>query len=267
MAAHNPQIVAPWSRRKLIAALTGVAVMVLALVVGLVLAVHSALTSPLPDAAAATAVVLPLDREERRDVLAAEPMLQVSRSDSQGGTPAAVPGPVLEVPASTVIGAGKVASGFPHTPEGAIGQLAAIEVTVLSEMNVARVVEVWDAWAADGAGPVEQWRLMGHVRSFLAAMKMGDVLGQGARVTVTPAAAQTKASDGPDWTIACVLVDVRAVYRSEARMAYGYCERMVWDGQRWLIGPGTPPALAPSTWPGTDLAVEAGWRTWTRAAR
>ena len=134
-------------------------------------------------------------------------------------------------------------------------------------MNVARVVEVWDAWAADDAGPVEQWRLMGHVRSFLTAMKMGDVLEQGARVTVTPTAAQIKASDGPDWTIACVLVDVRAVYRSEARMAYGYCERMVWDGQRWLIASGTPPALAPSTWPGTDLAVEAGWRTWTRAAR
>ena len=50
MAAHNPQIVTPWSRRKLIAALTGAAVMVLALVVGLVLAVHSALTGPLPDA-------------------------------------------------------------------------------------------------------------------------------------------------------------------------------------------------------------------------
>ena len=71
-----------------------------------------------------------------------------------------------------------------------------------------------------------------------------------------------KATDGPDWTIACVLVDVRAVIAQEARMAYGYCERMQWAGNRWLIAPGTPPADAPSTWPGTDLAFQAGWQTW-----
>ena len=48
-------------------------------------------------------------------------------------------------------------------------------------------------------------------------------------------------------------------------MGYGYCERMLWSPaeQRWMIAPGNPPAVAPATWPGTELAQQAGWRTWT----
>ena len=30
-----------------------------------------------------------------------------------------------------------------------------------------------------------------------------------------------------------------------------------------MVAPGTPPAPAPATWPGTQLAHEAGWRTWS----
>ena len=43
-------------------------------------------------------------------------------------------------------------------------------------------------------------------------------------------------------------------------MGYGTCERLQWTGDRWLIGPGTPPVRAPSTWPGSDAAVRAGWQ-------
>ena len=93
------------------------------------------------------------------------------------GVPAATPGPTIDVPDSTVIGAGKVASGFPHTPEGAIGQLAAIEVAVLTEMSIPRTNEIYQAWAADGAAPVDQWRLTWHVQAFLAAANMGQTLG------------------------------------------------------------------------------------------
>ena len=46
---------------------------------------------------------------------------------------------------------------------------------------------------------------------------------------------------------------------------YGFCSRMQWHPveQRWLIAAGTPPAPAPSTWPGSVAAVEAGWLAWT----
>ncbi len=38
---------------------------------------------------------------------------------------------------------------------------------------------------------------------------------------------------------------------------------MQWVGGCWMVAPGAPPAPAPATWPGTQLAHEAGWRTWS----
>ena len=98
-------------------------------------------------------------------------------------------------------------------------------------------------------------------------------------VQVVPVAGQVKGVDGDDWVLACVLVQVTAVITTTARIAYGHCERMQWQGLpgqdtagrdaagqdaagRWMIAPGTAPAPAPATWPGTDTAAEAGWRTW-----
>ena len=87
-------------------------------------------------------------------------------------------------------------------------------------------------------------------------------------MVATPGAAQVKGVDGDGWVLACVLMDVRAVLVTDSRIGYGYCERMQWvggAGGRWMIAPGTPPARAPSTWPGTQLSIQAGWRTWTVA--
>ncbi len=88
-----------------------------------------------------------------------------------------------------MIGPAKVPSGFPQTPEGAIGQLAAIEVTVPSAMSIPRTNEVYEAWSSTGAAPIDQWRLTGHVQAFLAAAQMGQTMDPGAKVLVTPVAA------------------------------------------------------------------------------
>ena len=263
MAAPS-STVKPRSRGQLLAMLSGVALVAVALLVGFVLAIHSAVTgASVADTTEATTVApLPADQSQRRDTLAAAPMLKVSQQDATQGIPAATPGPGIEVPTPATIGPAKVTSGFPHTPEGAVAQLAAIEVAVLSEMSIARTAEIHQAWTADGAVPVEQWRMTRHVQAFLGAANMGQVKDPNARVMISPVAAQVKATDGPNWVIACVLTDVRAVIKTEARMAHGYCERMAWDGTRWLVAPGEPPAEAPSTWPGTELAFQAGWRTW-----
>ncbi|NHA01215.1 hypothetical protein G5V59_18825 [Nocardioides sp. W3-2-3] len=75
-----------------------------------------------------------------------------------------------------------------------------------------------------------------------------------------------KGTDGPDWTTVCVLMKVTASYKQEAQIAFAHCERMQWVGGRWMVAPGAPPAPAPATWPGTQLAHEAGWRTWSTDA-
>ena len=53
-----------------------------------------------------------------------------------------------------------------------------------------------------------------------------------------------------------------ASLQAEARVGFGHCERMAWVEGRWVIDAGIVPAWAPSTWPGSQKAAEAGWRPW-----
>jgi hypothetical protein len=138
-------------------------------------------------------------------------------------------------------------------------------------MSIAEVRAIHRAWADPGAPPVATWELTGNVQAFLASRAGRDATGMPPLVTATPVAAQVKGTDGPHWTLACVLLQVTARAATTATVAYGHCERMRWtttDGDgRWVIAPGLPPSTAPSTWPGTDLAAHAGWRTWATAAK
>jgi hypothetical protein len=45
-----------------------------------------------------------------------------------------------------------------------------------------------------------------------------------------------------------------------ARGATADCQRMVWTVDHWMIGPGTEPAVPPSVWPDTDVAIAVGYR-------
>lgn len=255
----------PWGRGKLLLLLASMATAAVMVVAGLGLLVYSSLTTPLPPETVRPGASASASGKALRDALAATPMLTVPDADTRGGTPAATPGRGIVVPDSTLIGPGRVPSGFPHTPEGAIGQLAAIEIAVLSQMSIAGTGEVYHWWAMTDAPAVEHWPLLRHVQSFLAGARMGPVKDPTTTIRLDPAGAQVKATDGPDWTIVCVLMAATVTIRTQARSGFGYCERMQWNpaSDRWLIGPGTPPALAPSTWPGTRLAQQAGWLTWT----
>ena len=104
---------------------------------------------------------------------------------------------------------------------------------------------------------------MAAVQAFLGSDAGPHVDEPGTAVVTVPSAAQIKGSDGDGWVVACVLLDVTVTVVTEARAAYGYCERLQWADDRWVIAPGAAPASSPSTWPGTDLAAAAGWRTWT----
>ena len=125
-------------------------------------------------------------------------------------------------------------------------------------MSIAAANHVYEQWALPGGVGVAGWEITQDVQAFLATAQMGSEKDMTSTVVATPAAAQVKGADGPDWVLACVLLDMRATITADARMGYGYCERMAWHAGRWMIASGTPPARAPSTWPGSDLSIKAG---------
>ena len=260
----------PWSRPKIVAILLAAVTFALTLIGGAVAAVVMAL-SPAGgshterDTGPSTADTEP--GGSTRDQIAAAPMLKVGGAEATGGTPSTALTETIEIPNPTTTGPARVATGYPHTPEGATGQLGAILSEVVQTMSIPRAHEVHDAWTETGAGPAREWGMTKNVSEFLSSAGLpGQEAGTQARIEVTPAAAQVKGVDGPDWVVACVLLDITASIDRTVDVAYGHCERMTWEQDRWVIAAGDPPAPAPSTWPGTDLAADAGWLTWHPAA-
>lgn len=239
--------------------LAAVLAVTLVMITGLGFAIHYALT-PTPSDTAASVDVPPVLEVSTRDEIAAAPMLAVSREAARGGTPALGPLPTITIPQGIMTGAEGVPTGYPRTPEGAAGQLSDIVWSVLGSMDLTHARAVKEAWFEDPAGEV--WPVMVLIQEFLRAGHLTAGLEPGATMQVEPMAAQIKGSDGDDWHVVCVLAQLTYTYRDQARMAYGHCERMTWIDRRWVIAAGSHPVPAPSTWPGTELAVEAGWRTW-----
>lgn len=251
-----------WGRRKLLALVAGVALGAVGGVVGLGYAAQAVVSSDEPDGPTSSTVS---NQPAGRDAIAAAPMLKVDPQVARGGTPTTTSAPTITVPAATRGGAADVPTGFPRTPEGAVGQLAAIVATALQSMSVETTTEIHDAWAADGAPSAADWAVTSAVQAFLGSAAGGWVDDPGTSLVTVPVAGQIKGIDGSEWTVACVLFEVTATVVTQARTAFGHCEQMAWDADRWVIADGAYPAQAPSTWPGTELAAAAGWRTWVAA--
>lgn len=254
-----------WPRWRLLATLTAVALTGLTLLIGLGLAVWTTLVTAPPPASTevASAVAGEVRGDVYRDQLAAQPMLQVPAAAASTPDVSTELAPTLVVAIPNSVGPAGVPTGFPRTPEGAVAQLAAIEVIVVEAMSIPVAHQVHDAWSLPGGSSAAEWAMTRNVQVFLNTLgDQGNAKDDSVLVTATPTAGQVKGTDGPDWVLACVLLDVRAAVATTARIGYGHCERMSWHEGRWQIGPGTPPVKAPSTWPGSDLARQAGWRTW-----
>lgn len=155
---------------------------------------------------------------------------------------------------------GLVPTGYPRTPEGAVAQLAAIDSLALKNLNPSNPRQAYGWAALPGAVPFEQWTPQVGVSAILTAA--GTPHGS-TELTSTWALthAQIKGVlDDGNFVLACVLGEFDASYRSSGRAGVGDCQRMVWREGRWWIGPGTQPAFAPSTWPGSAECVRAEWR-------
>lgn len=270
MSTTTPQ---GWERGRLLAILAGALVAGLVLLAGLGLFIWQVLAdeppqTPATQEAAASPIVLeeaslPQAGQVRRELIADAPMLTVDdpRAYREGQVATTVVEP-LAIPSPTGTGPLGILTGYPQTPEGALAQLAAIDVAVIRGMSVPATHEIYRSWSTGEADPAT-WVMTGNVTDFLtAAQQSGQAKEAGLVVTATPVAGQVKGADGDDWVVACVLLDVRARLVEEARVAYGHCEAMTWQDDRWLIDPTHPVSPAPSTWPGTDLAAQAGWRPW-----
>lgn len=262
-----------WSRRRLLSVLVAAATVATLLLgglgYGLVLAFGASTDTSTPTGAEGAGAMYSTTAvgQARRNEIAAAPMDQApggAMNPTEETTEGAgdVDTPALTIPSGVVPGPALVLTGFPRTPEGAVGQLAAIETTVLQSMSLATAGEVYAAWALPGGAGPEAWPLTTSVRAFLGGAEMGEAKDEAATVAIEPAGAMVKGTDGSDWTLACVLVKVTGSLEQEVQIGYGYCERMQWVGGRWMIAPGAPPATAPSTWPGSPAAAEAGWSTW-----
>jgi hypothetical protein len=263
----------PWGRGRLLAILAGAIGAGLVLLAGLGLFIWQALADD-PDTVAAqqepVELVVVVDESTlaeagpaRREQIAHAdmPAVEDRRAFREGPVATTIVEP-LEVPPATSTGPVGVPTGYPRTPQGAVAQLAAIDVAVIQGMSVPATHEIYRSWSTGGGEPAA-WVMTGNVTDFLtAANQSGQHKESGLVVTATPAAGQVKGTDGDDWVVACVLLELNARLVEEARVAYGHCEAMTWAGERWLIDTTHGVAPAPSTWPGTDLAARAGWRPW-----
>ncbi|OLT22343.1 hypothetical protein BJF81_00295 [Ornithinimicrobium sp. CNJ-824] len=270
MPTTTPQA---WGRGKLLAILAAALGAGLVLLTGLGLFIWQVVAEqpaqrPVTQERAPSPVVLdeatlPQEGPARREQIADAQMLAVDdpRAYREGQVTTTVAEP-LGVPSPTRTGPVDVPTGYPQTPEGAVAQLAAIDVAVIQAMSVPATHEIYRSWSTGDADPAD-WVMTGNVTDFLtAAGQSGQTKEAGLVVTATPAAGQVKGTDGQDWTVACVLLELHARLVEEARVAYGHCEAMTWTGDRWVIDTTRPVSSAPSTWPGTELAAQAGWRPW-----
>jgi hypothetical protein len=271
-----------WGRGRLIAALMLLLLIVLSLVAGVVLwvwlrfhpAATDATTGPASSSVsgsndggagttAGTAVLGGTSEQvqARRDALAAAPMAKSDLSKAQPSTLSTRDPGAIVLPTSTSTGPVGIPSGFPHTTEGALAQLAAIDADVLNAAGVDHARQVITGWAAPGGPTAQSWTGVQAIAGFLSAARLSPAGGSGLAIRATPLMGMVKATDGPDWAVVCVDLEVDATLKASGQVAVADCQRMAWNGSRWQIGPGAEPAPGPSIWPGTDAAIDAGWKT------
>ena len=263
-----------WSRQKMLALLIGAALTAVLLVVGIVLAVvyavHPARHTAERGATSTTSTTgdggtgrsgQTGTTVDPRDALADKPMPTVDEADSRPGPVSTNdPGTPITLPAATIAGPAQVPTGFPHTPQGAMAQLAAIDQTALESGTLAGAREVIAGWAMPGGPTTSSWSGVQAMAEFFDAAGLSGGGNNQLAIVATPLMGQLKGNVGPDFVVPCVDYEIDVTLQQTSRGAAADCQRMVWTGNRWLIGPGAQPAYAPSTWPGTDTAIGVGYR-------
>jgi hypothetical protein len=204
--------------------------------------------------------------QSAQDQLASEELTTAPLEAAQPGSLSSGETGTLEIPAPMEVGEDGVATGFPHTPEGALAQLAAIDSTALSSASVRVAQDVIKEWAAPGGPSPESWTGVHAVAALLESAGMSSDARNSITIAVEPKMGYIKGTVGDDFVVPCIDFIVTATILSETQMgqpqqvAAADCQRMVWQDDRWVIGPGDEPSPAPSLWPGSQASFDAGYQ-------
>jgi hypothetical protein len=171
----------------------------------------------------------------------------------------------IRLPRATELGVAGVPTGFPQTPEGALAQLAAIDQAALSSASLPDAQAVAEEWIADGGPTAEEWSVVSAVQELLVASGQAGK-GSALNVVVEPTMGAFRLEDSLSATHAgagvvtpCVDFVVSVTTTATDQIAAADCQRMVWDGTRWVIAPGAEEEPPESLWPGSPESAKAGW--------
>jgi hypothetical protein len=226
------------------------------------LQVHAAALTPTPSPQATGLAAVSAQVARARDRLAARSMPDTGTGNAYGRPDLSTrdPGAPIILPPPARVGAWGVQTGYPKTASGALAQLVAIDVAALRSASLAGVRAVIREWAAPGGPSAETWSGVRAMASLLEST--GAVSDGSARLSVdaVPRMGLIKGTVGDDFVVVCVDFTIDITFGGTSRTVAADCQRMLWDGGRWLIGPGREPAKAVSVWPDTDPAFDAGYR-------
>ncbi len=248
-----------WTRVRLQILLGAAVVVVLAMVAGGVWSVVSMLTGSSSSSGGGAGADSALSAEDR---LANKELPGAPLEAAQPGTLSSGETGTLQIPAPMEVGEVGVATGFPHTPEGALAQLAAIDATALSSASVPVAQEVITAWAAPGGPTAENWSGVQGLVALLESAGMSSEAQNTFTIGAEPKMGFIKGTVGEDFVIPCIDFIITATTASgqPQQVAAADCQRMVWQDGRWVIGEGEEPAPAPSLWPGSQASFDAGYQ-------
>lgn len=172
-------------------------------------------------------------------------------------------GPPIVLPSASQRAGRWIPDGFPPTAEGALAQLVALNQAGMSGGDPEIYDRAYAQLALPGAPPVADAGLHVLLREFrkaagIAAGEMTD--GLTVRYEVTHGLIKGTADSGR-YVVACTLGQFSVDDQGQGTsVGVGDCQALRWTGSTWRISPGPRAAYAPSAWPGTSEAVDAGYR-------
>lgn len=177
----------------------------------------------------------------------------------------AQPGPLstgstraIRLPQPSALGEAQVRTGFPRSAQGALAQLVAIDRRAIESASVVTAQDVITAWAAPGGPTEDSWSGVAAVQTLLQSAGLPANGSTDLAVQLNPAMGLIR-DRSPRVCVDFVLtVTVRS--GQPDRIAVADCQHMAWRGNRWVIAPGKEAPATPSLWPGSHSSYDAGYQ-------